>query len=108
MSPTAHDPRSEEPPVYTKCAPLIWLDLSICGRWLKGVNWRRAEEAIPISTSLYAALYKVSCLAGSRLGKPDDELFRSEQKWDELTGLLRYVLSFIDDINHGRPFSLIL
>jgi hypothetical protein len=96
--------RCEEPPVYTEFAPLLWVDLSIWGRHLKDIPWTIAHEAVPISTSFYVALYKVSCLAGSRLAKPDDELFRSEEKQKEVSGLLEYVLTFIHHINEGMPF----
>lgn len=106
--PADNESASQEPPVYTECAPLIWIDLDIQGRWFKDLPWRYADETVPISPHLYAALHKVSCLVASRLAEPDGQrgLSESNAKWDDLSGLLLYVTSFIFNINHGKPFSL--
>ena len=98
---------SQEPPVYTENAPLIWIDLSIQGRWFKHLPWSGyADETVPISPQLYAALHKVSCLVASRLAEPDVQqgLSESNDKWDGLSSLLLYVTSFIFNINHGTSF----
>src|SRR5436190_6129694 len=107
--PADNDFTSQEPPVYTECAPLIWVELSIQGRWFKDLPWSGyIYETVPISLQLYAALHKVSCLVASRLAEPDGQqgLSESNTKWDGLSGLLLYVTSFIFKINHGISFSL--
>jgi hypothetical protein len=102
--PADNDFTSQEPPVYTEAAPLIWIDLSIQGRYFKNLPWSGyVYEAIPISPQLYAALHKVSCLVASRLAEPDDQQGLSDPsvKWDRLSSLLLYVTSFLFKINHG-------
>ena len=100
--PADNDFASQEPPVYNESAPLIWIDLSIQGRWLKGHAWSGyVYETVPINPHLYAALHKVTCLVASRLAEPDGQqgLSESNTKWDRLSGLLLYVTSFIFEIN---------
>jgi hypothetical protein len=111
--PLATDPVSgsqEQPPIYTASEPLIWLDLSVPGRWIE--ERRRApfaHEAVPITVELYAALHKVSGLVASRIAEPEGlrQLSESASQWDGLSGLLLYVTSLIFSIHHGMfPTSL--
>ena len=102
--PADNDFTSQQPPVYTEAAPLIWIDLSIQGRWFERPSLERlCYETVPISPQLYAALHKVSGLVANRLAEPDDQqgLSDSSVKWDGLSSLLLYVTSFLFKINHG-------
>src|SRR5271170_7155512 len=94
----------QQPPIYTAGEPLIWLYLSVPGRWIE--ERRRApfaHEAVPITLELYASLHKVSGLVASRIAGPDGlrQLSESGSQWNGLSGLLLYVTSLIFSIHHG-------
>lgn len=95
---------SQEPPIYTECAPLIWLDLTVQGRWLEvSRRCRLAQEAVPITPHLYASLHKVSCLVASRISEPEGQRQLSEcfSKWDGISGLLLYTTTLMIKIYSG-------
>jgi len=94
----------ERSPIYTETAPLIWLDLSVPGRWITELQRApSAYEPVPITVELYASLHKVSGLVASRIAEPDGlrQLSQSPSHWDGLSGLLLYVILLISRIHHG-------
>ena len=98
---------SQDPPIYTEGAPLIWLNFGVPGRFIEVCPlYHIGKATIPITPKLYASLHKVNCLVANRISEPDGlrQLSESIGEWAGLSGLLLYTTTIIIRINEGIFF----